>query len=135
MGNVFIACEYKVTYVAIESALLRKVLRKNTIENKIVPVFVGSSIKRKGVQPIMDAVIGIINFQLESNVKDYFPSPIERPLVEAVGKNGEIVKIKADEKDPLCALAFKVIHDHHKGLLVYLRVYSGNVIFQGISEK
>jgi elongation factor G len=88
-------------------------IRRLTIDMKLVPLLCGSSFKKRGVQPILDSVI------------NYLPSPIERPPLEGKNKKGEVVVVKPDEKGPLTALAFKVIHDQHKGLIVYFRVYSG----------
>lgn len=56
---------------------------------------------------------------------DYLPSPTERPVVEGyLGEKG--IPIRPDS-DNLVALAFKVVHDHHKGLIVFFRVYSGTL--------
>ncbi|MBI3109714.1 elongation factor G [Candidatus Daviesbacteria bacterium] len=80
---------------------LKQALRKAVIENKIVPVLAGSSLRNKGVQPMLDAVI------------EYLPSPQD---VE-----------KADASSPLSALAFKIQVDPHVGKLTYIRVYSGTL--------
>uniref|UniRef100_A0A6B2KYN1 Tr-type G domain-containing protein n=1 Tax=Arcella intermedia TaxID=1963864 RepID=A0A6B2KYN1_9EUKA len=92
---------------------LRKALRRISIGMKGVVVMCGSSLKNKGVQPVLDGII------------DYLPSPIERPPVEGVDKSGQVSQIYPESEFELCALAFKVIHDHKKGMIVYLRVYSG----------
>ena len=41
--------------------MLKATLRRLTIEQKAVPVLCGSSLKRRGVQPILDAVVGSLN--------------------------------------------------------------------------
>jgi len=80
---------------------LKKALRQAVIANKIVPVLAGSSLRNKGVQPMLDSVI------------EYLPSPQD---VE-----------KADSSSPLSALAFKIQVDPHVGKLTYIRVYSGTL--------
>ncbi len=94
---------------------LRAVLRKATIEYRLVPVLCGSSLKNKGVQLMLDAVVY------------YLPSPIEVPAVIGTDPNDENVKIerRADDAEPFCALAFKIATDPFVGTLTYLRAYSG----------
>jgi len=94
--------------------LLRAGMRRATIANKGVVVLCGSSLKNKGVQPLLDAVL------------DYLPSPLDLPPVVAVRKHDkhEVVRLPAIDQ-PLLALAFKVLHDPHRGPLVFFRVYSG----------
>ncbi len=101
----------------IAADVLRDGLRRATLGGKGVPVLCGSSLKNKGVQPVLDAVV------------DYLPSPRDLPPVQAV------VSDDADEErtvprrpihgDPFLALAFKVLYDPHRGPLVFFRVYSG----------
>ncbi len=93
---------------------LRKALRKACIANKLVPVFCGSSLKNKGTQPLLDAVVY------------YLPNPLDIPAVQGHNPNtGEIVERKTDDKEPFCGLAFKIATDPFVGSLVYVRVYSG----------
>jgi elongation factor G len=95
---------------------LKQALRKATINGSIVPVLCGSSLKNKGVQPVLDAVV------------DYLPSPGDIPAV--VGTNpetGESEPRHADDDDPFCALVFKIVADPYVGRLAYFRVYSGVV--------
>ncbi len=95
---------------------LKKALRQAVIDNKIVPVMAGSSLRNKGVQPMLDAVV------------EFLPSP--QDLNEVVGDNpktGEKEIRKADPQEPLAALAFKVQVDPHVGKLTYIRVYSGTL--------
>ena len=71
---------------------------------------------------------------------EYLPSPDEIPLPKATNETGEIIEIKFDEKNFLCALAFKVIYHKHMGLLVFLRIYSGmltnkSTIYNPITDK
>jgi elongation factor G len=95
---------------------LKKALRQAVIKKQIVPVMAGSSLRNKGVQPMLDAVI------------EYLPSPQDGP--EIVGKNPrtDAEEIRSQVKDaPLSALAFKVQVDPHIGKLTYVRVYSGTL--------
>ncbi|MBI2050049.1 MAG: elongation factor G [Candidatus Staskawiczbacteria bacterium] len=95
---------------------LKNTLRKATLTYKLVPVFCGSALKNKGIQPILDAIV------------DYLPSPSE--VLNAIGidpKTGATIERKTDEKEPFCALVFKIATDPYVGTLTYFRVYSGNL--------
>ena len=93
---------------------LKHVLRKATIENKIVPVFCGSALKNKGIQPVLDAII------------EYLPSPFDIPPVKGLKpRTEEELERKANDEEPFAALAFKVAADPFVGTLTYFRVYSG----------
>ncbi|MFH1259313.1 MAG: elongation factor G [Elusimicrobiota bacterium] len=95
---------------------IKAALRKSVIAGKVVPVFCGSSFKNKGVQPLLDAVV------------DYLPSPVDIPPVEGTNPHTGLEEVrKADEKEPLCALAFKVMSDPFVGRLIYYRIYSGQL--------
>ena len=95
---------------------LKKVLRKATLSYKLVPVFTGTALKNKGVQPMLDAII------------DYLPSPIDLPPVKGTDpKTGNDLERKAEDKEPFSALAFKVASDPYVGTLTYFRVYSGSL--------
>ena len=92
----------------------REILRKCTINEKIVPVLCGSSFRNKGVQPLIDAII------------EYLPSPLDVPPVEGIHpKTGEKVLCPPDDKKPFAALVFKVANDPYVGTLSFFRVYSG----------
>ncbi len=93
---------------------LKKILRKSSLANDLVPVFTGSALKNKGVQLILDAVI------------DYLPSPTDVLPYEGIHpKTGETVTRVADDNEPFSALAFKLQTDPYVGQLTYFRVYSG----------
>jgi len=93
---------------------LKSVLRKATINLKLVPLYTGSSLRNKGVQPVLDGVV------------DFLPSPMDIPPVTGVNpKTGEEEKREAKNDAPLSALAFKIQVDPHVGKLTYLRIYSG----------
>jgi elongation factor G len=101
---------------AISAEALRKALREATLGLDVVPVLCGTSFRNKGVQPLLDAIIG------------YLPSPLDVPPVEGVipGKD-QPAERKADDKEPFAALAFKIATDKHVGHLTYIRVYSGHL--------
>jgi len=94
--------------------LINSTIRKGTIARTILPVLAGSSLKNKGVQPVLDAVLA------------YFPSPEELEPIPAIhGKKNEPITIRRDESEHFSALVFKIQHDREMGMLCYLRVYSG----------
>ncbi len=94
---------------------LKKVLRKATCENKIVPVCCGTAFKNKGVQLLLDAVV------------DYMPSPVDVKAIEGELPDGSKVERHSSEDEPFAALAFKVMTDPYVGRLTFLRVYSGKL--------
>jgi elongation factor G len=96
--------------------MIRRALRKATLEIAVTPVLLGSAFKNKGVQPLLDAVI------------DYLPSPLDVPPVHGVDPRTEHeLSRRPSEDDPFSALAFKVMSDPYVGKLTYFRVYSGKV--------
>ncbi len=95
---------------------LKAALRRAVIEGKVTPVFCGSSLRNKGVQPVLDAVI------------DYLPAPSDiRPVIGEHPKTGVEVVRPAQDDVPLSALVFKIVTDPYVGRLAYLRVYSGKL--------
>jgi elongation factor G len=98
---------------------LKTALRKAVIANQATPVFCGSSLKNKGVQVLLDAVI------------DYLPSPVDVPPVKGIDVDREEqIELPSDDSAPLSALVFKIVTDPYVGRLAYFRVYSG-VLSQG----
>lgn len=97
---------------------LKSALRRAVIENKATPVFAGSSLRNKGVQPVLDAVI------------DYLPSPLEIPAARGYAPDDPetILERPVDDDGPLAALVFKIVADPYVGRLAYFRVYSGKVV-------
>ncbi len=94
---------------------LKEAIRGACCRLELVPVFAGSALKNKGVQPVLDAVV------------DFLPSPLDVPAIEGVDPvTGEAERRKADDAAPLAALAFKVQMDQGRKL-VYVRVYSGTL--------
>ena len=95
---------------------LRGVLRKATCNYRLIPVLIGSSLKNKGVQPLLDAICY------------YLPCPTEVPAVQGIDlKTGKEIERKAADSEPFSALAFKIATDPYVGALTYFRVYSGNL--------
>ena len=97
----------------IDKDLLKKAIRKGTLDVKITPVSCGSSYKNKGVQLLLDAII------------DYLPSPLDVPAITGVDEDGNEVQRHASDDEPFSALAFKIVTDPYVGKLAYFRVYSG----------
>ena len=94
--------------------MIRKALRKGTIENLLVPVVCGTSYKNKGVQKLLDAIV------------DYMPSPLDIPAIQGVNPDtDEEDERPADDNAPFSALAFKIATDPSVGRLSFVRVYSG----------
>ncbi|XP_038589660.1 ribosome-releasing factor 2, mitochondrial [Micropterus salmoides] len=96
--------DFSESFDAVPSIKLQEAVRRVTLARKGVPVLCGSSLKNKGVQPLLDAITA------------YLPAPNER--------HHDLVRWY---KDDLCALAFKVLHDKQRGPMVFLRIYSGTL--------
>ncbi len=93
--------------------MIKKCIRKKTIEGTIVPVMCGTAFKNKGVQPLLDAIV------------DYLPSPLDIGAVKGTDLRDNPIERKPDDAEPLCGLAFKVMTDPFVGTLTFYRVYSG----------
>ena len=113
----------------ISTETLKKCIRKGTLAMSFVPVLCGTAFKNKGVQPLLDAVV------------DYLPSPLDLHDVEGT-KPGtdEVITRKADDKEPLAALAFKIMNDPFVGSLTFTRIYSGTLqagsyIYNSVKDK
>jgi len=96
---------------------IKAAIRKVTVASKLFPVFCGTALKNKGVQPILDAIV------------DYLPSPADLPETEGHNPSNleEIVLRAPSDKESFSALVFKIMSDPHVGKLAYLRVYSGKI--------
>ena len=95
---------------------LKNMLRKATLEYKLVPVLCGSALKNKGVQPLLDAVC------------NYLPSPVDLPPVKGIDpKTNQEIERKPDDNESFTALAFKIASDPYVGTLTFFRVYSGTL--------
>ncbi len=103
--------------VEISEEELRQSIRKVTVDAQLFPVFCGSALRNKGVQPLLDAIV------------EYLPSPKDMPNI--VGHNpkdyDEMFSREASDKEPFCALVFKLRADSFVGRLSYIRVYSGHL--------
>jgi len=96
---------------------LKTAIRKGVIANTMIPVFVGTALQNKGVQPVLDAVV------------DYLPAPNEIPAIIGTDPKDPEKEIerKASDDEPFAALAFKVATDPFVGQLVFFRIYSGSL--------
>jgi len=93
---------------------IRRAIRRGTIAAKIVPVLCGSSLRNRGVQPLLEAV------------SEYLPSPLDVPPMIGENTFTHEDEVRAAEDDaPFAALAFKIMSDPYVGKLTYFRVYSG----------
>ena len=100
----------------ISNEELKDALRRAVISSEATPVFCGSSLRNKGVQLILDAVI------------DYLPSPLDVPAITGTDpRNNEVVALPPQDDAPLSALVFKIVTDPYVGRLAYIRVYSGSL--------
>jgi elongation factor G len=98
-----------------DEATLKALIRKATIGGIFYPVLCGSAFKNKGVQPLLDAVV------------DYLPSPLDVPPIKGIDSKGQEVVRKANDKEPLAALAFKIMDDPFVGTITFCRIYSGTL--------
>ena len=95
---------------------IKTAIRKGTLELKFTPILCGAAFKNKGVQQLLDAVPA------------YLPSPLDVPAISGINPNTqEEVSRKADDKEPVSALAFKIMTDPFVGQLAFFRVYSGEL--------
>ncbi|MEA3440675.1 MAG: elongation factor G [Chloroflexota bacterium] len=108
---------------------LKVALRRAVLAGKATPVYCGSSLRNKGVQPLLNAVI------------DYLPSPMDiPPVVGERPRTGELIDRAADDTAPLSALIFKIVSDPYVGRLAYARVYSGrlaqgNMVYNATKQR
>ncbi len=100
----------------IPPEILKRAIRKATIENKITPVLCGSALKNKGIQPLLDAVV------------DFLPSPLDLPPVKGIHPDTgeEIIRYPSND-EPFTALIFKIITDPFVGKVSFFRVYAGKL--------
>jgi elongation factor G len=100
----------------ISAELIHQVMRQATLDQSLVPVSCGASLRNIGVQPLLDAVIA------------YLPAPEELPPITAhhVKKDEDVQVQRSEDGDPL-ALIFKIQHDPSAGAMCFFRVYSGTL--------
>jgi len=97
-------------------AEMKKGMRKAVIAYKLVPVYAGASLRNKGVQPLLDAVV------------EYLPSPVDIGQIKGTNpQTGEEVMRKTITEEPFSGLSFKIQADPHVGRLTYVRIYSGMI--------
>ncbi len=101
----------------IEPAVLKAAIRRLTCKNELIPVLGGSAFKKRGVQPLVDAVV------------DYLPSPLDVPSAtgQATDNAEAVVQVPSSDHAKFCSLAFKLWTDPFVGKLVFFRVYSGTL--------
>ena len=99
---------------------IKNAIRALVLNDDLYPVMCGTALKDIGVQPVLDAVIS------------YLPSPLDVPPLKGsdpddIENEEKKIKIRANDEDPFCALAFKIATDPYIGKLAFFRVYSGKV--------
>ena len=100
----------------VRPEVLKSAIRRLTCKIELVPVLCGSAFKKRGVQPLVDAVV------------DYLPSPLDIPAATGMVPNAdEKVEVPSDDNGKFCSLAFKLWTDPYVGKLVFFRVYSGQL--------
>jgi elongation factor G len=100
----------------VSADVLKAGIRRVVTANEMTPVLCGSSLKNRGVQPLLDAVVA------------YLPSPLEVPPIEGESpRSGEAVVREPDDSGPTSLLVFKLATDPYLGRIAFVRVYSGQV--------
>ena len=95
---------------------MKKIIRKATIANEMVPICCGTSYRNKGVQPLLDAVV------------DFMPAPTDIEAIKGVNPDTEEDEVRhSTDDEPFSALAFKIATDPFVGKICFFRVYSGSV--------
>ncbi|MGE3539546.1 MAG: elongation factor G [Candidatus Tectimicrobiota bacterium] len=94
---------------------LRQAIRQATLSGVLVPVLLGSGLRNKGIQPLLDAVLW------------YLPSPVDMPTVQGIDPRTDTpTERQSTPQEPLTALAFKIALDQGRRL-TYLRLYAGSL--------
>ncbi len=95
---------------------LKDGLRRSVVNYELVPVYTGTSLRNKGVQPLLDAIV------------DYLPSPFDRPAITGTNPKTKAEEVREQKMDaPFTGVAFKAQLDPHVGKIYYVRVYSGTI--------
>ena len=101
---------------AISVDEIKKVIRKSTIANSMVPVCCGTAYRNMGVQPLLDAIV------------DYMPAPTDVESIKGVNPDTEEEEFRhSSDDEPFSALAFKIATDPFVGKICFFRVYSGKI--------
>lgn len=94
--------------------LIKQTVRSGVLNNQLIPVMVGTALRNRGVQLVLDAIV------------DFLPSPIDVPPITGLDTSLEQTLSRATSfSEPLCGLVFKVVTDPYVGKLFYTRIYSG----------
>ncbi len=95
---------------------MKKIIRKATIANEMVPICCGTSYRNKGVQPLLDAIV------------DFMPAPTDIEAIKGVNPDTDEDEVRhSSDTEPFAALAFKIATDPFVGKICFFRVYSGSV--------
>ena len=95
---------------------IKRVIRKATIANEMVPICCGTAYRNKGVQPLLDAIV------------DFMPAPTDIEAIKGVNPDTDEEEVRhSSDEEPFAALAFKIATDPYVGKLCFFRVYSGTV--------
>ena len=95
---------------------IKKVIRKSTIANSMVPVCCGTAYRNMGVQPLLDAIV------------DYMPAPTDVDSIKGVNPDTEEEEFRhSSDDEPFSALTFKIATDPFVGKICFFRVYSGQI--------
>ncbi|MDO4846634.1 MAG: elongation factor G [Clostridiaceae bacterium] len=95
---------------------IKRIIRKATIANEMVPITCGTSYRNKGVQPLLDAIV------------DYMPAPTDVESIKGVNPDTDEEEVRhSSDSEPFAALAFKIATDPFVGKLCFFRVYSGTL--------
>ncbi len=95
--------------------MIKRAIRKGTLEVKFFPVMCGTALGNMGVKLLLDAVV------------DYLPSPLDIPAIKGTDLHGNAIERHPSDDEPFSALAFKVMTDPFVGRLTFFRVYSGHL--------
>lgn len=101
----------------ISQDAIHQAIQKGVHSLELVPVFMGSAFKNKGVQVLLDAVC------------KYLPSPISAaPMVaqKLIDTNSQKIELTTEPKKPLVCMAFKITEEQF-GQLTYTRIYQGTL--------
>ena len=100
----------------VPDELIKETIRKATIDNQLLPVFTGATLRNIGVQPVLDAVL------------DYLPSPQDlKPATGHHVKKGDEIEVPCETSGNPLALVFKIQNDKDAGTYSFVRVYSGTI--------
>ncbi|MCH5189550.1 MAG: elongation factor G [Oscillospiraceae bacterium] len=95
---------------------IKRVIRKATLANEMVPICCGTAYRNKGVQPLLDAIV------------DFMPAPTDIEAIKGVNPDTDEEEVRhSSDEEPFAALAFKIATDPYVGKLCFFRVYSGTV--------